>query len=126
MAEQVVADKLKLSDAPKKLKSKMWQYFGFRDGSPTDKAKSKLCFTDVAYAKSSSTTNLMQYVKRKHNVDLARLRGRISATTEVSSQKSSSISVGILLSLIRECDLSYRKQVMMSCHNGRHAYCGFR
>ncbi|KAH3834452.1 hypothetical protein DPMN_107778 [Dreissena polymorpha] len=74
MAEQIVADKLKLSDAPKKLKSKVWQYFGFRDGSPTDKAKCKLCFTDVAYAKSRSTTNLMQYVKRKHNVDLARLR----------------------------------------------------
>ena len=100
MAEQVVADKLKLSDAPKKLKSKVWQYFGFRDGSPTDKAKCKLCFTDVAYAKSGSTTNLMQHVKRKHNVDLARLRGRTSATTEVASQKSSSISVGILLSLL--------------------------
>ncbi|KAH3862394.1 hypothetical protein DPMN_025361 [Dreissena polymorpha] len=50
MAEQVVADKLKLSDAPKKLKSKVWQYFGFRDGSPNDTAKCKLCFTDVAYA----------------------------------------------------------------------------
>ncbi|KAH3860747.1 hypothetical protein DPMN_023668 [Dreissena polymorpha] len=74
MAEQVVADKLKLSDAPKKLKSKVWQYFGFRDGSPTDKAKCKLCFTDVAYAESGSTTNLMQHVKRKHNVDLARLK----------------------------------------------------
>ncbi|KAH3889399.1 hypothetical protein DPMN_013453 [Dreissena polymorpha] len=102
MAEQVVADKLKLPDAPKKLKSKVWQYFGFRDGSPTDKAKCKLCFTDVAYAKSSSTTNLMQYVKRKHNVDLARLRlrGRTSATTQVASQKSSYISVGVLLSLL--------------------------
>ncbi|KAH3863643.1 hypothetical protein DPMN_026631 [Dreissena polymorpha] len=85
MAGQVVADKLKLSDAPKKLKSKVWQYFGFRDGSPTDKAKCKLCFTDVAYAKSDSTTNLMQHVKRKHNVDLARLRGRTSATTAVAS-----------------------------------------
>ncbi|KAH3740580.1 hypothetical protein DPMN_047286 [Dreissena polymorpha] len=74
MADQVVADKLKLSDAPKKLKSKVWQYFEFRDGSPTDKAKCKLCFTDVAYAKSGSTTNLMQQVKRKYNVDLARLR----------------------------------------------------
>ena len=100
MAEQVVADKLKLSDAPKKLKSKVWQYFGFRDGSPTDKAKCKLCFTDVAYAKSGSTTNLMQHVKRKHNVDLARLRGRTSATTQVASQKSSYISVGVLLSLL--------------------------
>ena len=90
MAEQVVADKLKLSDAPKKLKSKVWQYFGFRDGSPTDKAK----------CKSGSTTNLMQYVKRKHNVDLARLRlrGRTSAATQVASQKSSYISVGVLLS----------------------------
>ncbi|KAH3864629.1 hypothetical protein DPMN_027652 [Dreissena polymorpha] len=100
MAEQVVADKLKLSDVPKKLKSKVWQYFGFRDGSPINKAKCKLCLTDVAYAKSGSTTNLMQHVKRKHNVDLARLRGRTSATTEVASQKSSSISVGILLSLL--------------------------
>ncbi|KAH3748254.1 hypothetical protein DPMN_182692 [Dreissena polymorpha] len=102
MAEQVVADKLKLSDAPKKIKSKVWQYFGFRDGSPTDKAKCKLCFTDVAYAKSGSTTNLMQYVKRKHNVDLARqrLRGRTSATTQVASQKRSYISVRVLLSLL--------------------------
>ncbi|KAH3798013.1 hypothetical protein DPMN_151603 [Dreissena polymorpha] len=49
MAEQVVTDKL--SDAPKKLKSKVWQYFGFWDGSPPDKAKCKLCFTDVAYPK---------------------------------------------------------------------------
>ncbi|KAH3895188.1 hypothetical protein DPMN_019348 [Dreissena polymorpha] len=54
MAEQVVADKLKLSDAPKKQKLKVLQYFGFRDGSPTDKAKCKLCFMDVAYAKSGS------------------------------------------------------------------------
>ncbi|KAH3777003.1 hypothetical protein DPMN_178437 [Dreissena polymorpha] len=100
MAEQVVANKLKLSDAPKKLKSKVWQYFGFWDGSPTNKAKCKLCFMDVAYAKSGSTTNLMQYVKRKHNVDLARLRGRTSATTQVASQKTSSISVGVLLSLL--------------------------
>ncbi|KAH3884561.1 hypothetical protein DPMN_008544 [Dreissena polymorpha] len=100
MAEQVAADKLKLSDAPKKLKSKVWQYFGFRDGSPTNKAKCKLCFTDVAYAKSGSTTNLMQYVKRKHNVDLARLRGCTSATTQVASQKISSIFVGVLLSLL--------------------------
>ncbi|KAH3754340.1 hypothetical protein DPMN_189007 [Dreissena polymorpha] len=97
MAEQVVADKLKLSDAPKKQKLKVLQYFGFRDGSPTDKAKCKLCFMDVA---SGSTTTLMQYVKRKHNVDLARLRGGTSATTEVASQKSSSISVGISLSLL--------------------------
>ncbi|KAH3879446.1 hypothetical protein DPMN_003349 [Dreissena polymorpha] len=108
MAEQVVADKLKLSDAPKKQKLKVLQYFGFRDGSPTDKAKCKLCFMDVAYAKSGSTTTLMQYVKRKHNVDLARLRGGTSATTEVASQKSSSISVGISFKFIRECDLSYR------------------
>ncbi|KAH3897790.1 hypothetical protein DPMN_021986 [Dreissena polymorpha] len=93
MAEQVVANKLKLSDAPKKLKSKVLQYFGFPDGGPTDKAKCKLCFTDVAYAKSGSITNLMQYVKRKHNVDLARLRGRTSATRRLS-QKSSSISFG--------------------------------
>ncbi|KAH3806360.1 hypothetical protein DPMN_134679 [Dreissena polymorpha] len=50
MAEQVVDEKMKLSDAPKKLKSKVWQYCGFRDGSPTNKAKCKLCFTDVAYA----------------------------------------------------------------------------
>ncbi|KAH3855478.1 hypothetical protein DPMN_098045 [Dreissena polymorpha] len=49
MAEQVVANKLKLSDVPKKLKSKVWQYFVFRDGSPPYKAKCKLCFTDVAY-----------------------------------------------------------------------------
>ncbi|KAH3754278.1 hypothetical protein DPMN_188944 [Dreissena polymorpha] len=49
MAEQVVTDKL--SDAPKKLKSKVWQYFGFWDGSPPDKAKCKLCFTNVAYPK---------------------------------------------------------------------------
>ncbi|KAH3786229.1 hypothetical protein DPMN_164334 [Dreissena polymorpha] len=76
MSEQVVADKLKLSDAPKKLKSKVWQYFGLQDGSPTDKAKCKLCFTDVANAQSGSTTNPMQHVKRKHNVDLARQRGR--------------------------------------------------
>ncbi|KAH3696085.1 hypothetical protein DPMN_083548 [Dreissena polymorpha] len=47
MAEQVVADKWKLSDAPKKLRSKVWQYFGFRDVSPPDKAKCKLCFTDA-------------------------------------------------------------------------------
>ncbi|KAH3699514.1 hypothetical protein DPMN_074470 [Dreissena polymorpha] len=97
MAEQVVSDKLKLSDAPKSLKSKVWQYFGLC--SPTDKAKCKLYFTDVAYAKSGLTTNLMQHVKQKHNVDLARQRGRTSATTEVASQESSSISVGILLSL---------------------------
>ncbi|KAH3780058.1 hypothetical protein DPMN_007597 [Dreissena polymorpha] len=71
MAVKAVADKFKLSDAPKKLNSKVWQYFGFRDGSPPDKATCKLCFTDVAYPKSSSTTNLMQHVKRKHNVDLA-------------------------------------------------------
>ncbi|KAH3735771.1 hypothetical protein DPMN_042329 [Dreissena polymorpha] len=89
-----------MAEQAKKLKSKVWQYFGFRDGSPTDKAKCKLCFTDVSYAKSGSTTNLMQYVKRKHNVDLARLRGRTSATTQVASQKSSSISVGVLLSLL--------------------------
>ncbi|KAH3884251.1 hypothetical protein DPMN_008228 [Dreissena polymorpha] len=100
MAEQVVANKLKLSAAPKKLKSKVWQYFRFRDGSLTNKAKCKLCFTDVAYAKSGSTTNLMQHVKRKHNVDLARLRGRTSATTQVASLKSSSISVGLLLNLL--------------------------
>ncbi|KAH3863529.1 hypothetical protein DPMN_026518 [Dreissena polymorpha] len=60
----------------------------------------KLCFTDVAYAKSGSTTNLMQYVKRKHNVDLAKLRGHTSSTTQVASQKSSSISVGVLFSLL--------------------------
>ena len=42
----------------------------------------------------------MQYVKRKHNVDLARQRGRTSATTQVASQKRSSISVGVLLSLL--------------------------
>ncbi|KAH3781137.1 hypothetical protein DPMN_158962 [Dreissena polymorpha] len=59
MAEKVVTNKLKLSDAPKKLKSKVWQYFGFRDGNPSDKATCKLCFTDVAYPKSGSTTNLM-------------------------------------------------------------------
>ncbi|KAH3825292.1 hypothetical protein DPMN_127165 [Dreissena polymorpha] len=97
MAEHVVSDKLKLSDAPKSLKSKVWQYFGLC--SPTDQAKCKLCFMDVAYAKSGLTTNLMQHVKQKHNVDLARQRGRTSATTEVASQESSSISVGILLSL---------------------------
>ncbi|KAH3891929.1 hypothetical protein DPMN_016039 [Dreissena polymorpha] len=56
MAEQFVADKLKLSDAPKKLKSKVRQYFGFRDGSPPDKATCKLCFTDVAYPNTSATT----------------------------------------------------------------------
>ncbi|KAH3725663.1 hypothetical protein DPMN_051512 [Dreissena polymorpha] len=61
MAEQVVADKLKLSDAPKKLQSKVWQYFGFRDGIPPDNTTCKLCFTAVAYPKSDSTTNLMQH-----------------------------------------------------------------
>ncbi|KAH3855521.1 hypothetical protein DPMN_098089 [Dreissena polymorpha] len=100
MAEQVVANKLKLSDVPKKLKSKVWQYFVFRDGSPPYKAKCKLCFTDVAYPKSGSTANLMQHVKRKHNVDLARLRHSTSSTTQVASQKSSSVSVGNLLSLL--------------------------
>ncbi|KAH3733970.1 hypothetical protein DPMN_040409 [Dreissena polymorpha] len=59
MAEKVVADKLILSDASKKLKSKVHHIFGFRDGSPLDKATCKLCFTDVAYLKSGSTTNLM-------------------------------------------------------------------
>ncbi|KAH3734329.1 hypothetical protein DPMN_040768 [Dreissena polymorpha] len=69
MAEKVVSDELKLTNSPKKLKSKVWQYFGFRDGSPPDKATCKLCFTDVAFPKSGATTNLMQHVKRKHNVD---------------------------------------------------------
>ncbi|KAH3866810.1 hypothetical protein DPMN_029933 [Dreissena polymorpha] len=87
MAEQVVADKLKLPDAPKKLKSKVWQYFGFRDGSPTDKAKCKLCFTDVAFAKSGSTTNLMQYVKRKHNVDFSKTKTKRSHKCNYSSRQ---------------------------------------
>ncbi|KAH3839939.1 hypothetical protein DPMN_113379 [Dreissena polymorpha] len=91
MAEQVVADKV-----PKKLKSKVWQYFGFRDGSPPDKAKCKLRFMDVAYPKSGASTYLMQHVKCKHNVDLA--GDSTSATTQVASQKSSSVSVGNLLS----------------------------
>lgn len=101
MAERVVAENVKLTNAPKKLKSKVWKYFGFRDGGPPDKATCKLCFTDVAYPKSGATTNLIQHVNRKHNVDV--LAAGSSATTQVgkvASQKSSASvsSVGNLLS----------------------------
>lgn len=70
MATNINVDKIKLKNPPKKLKSKVWEHFGFREGQDTDKATCKICFTDVSYPKSCSTSNLMQHMKRKHDVDL--------------------------------------------------------
>ena len=64
-----MASSPKLKDAPAKLKSKVWEYYGFRECSD-NRATCKMCFTDVSYPKAGSTTNLHQHLKRKHSLDV--------------------------------------------------------
>ena len=55
-------EKLKLCDPSKCTKSKVWQYFGYKDENK-DKATYRLCFTHIS-CKTGNTSNLMTHLKR--------------------------------------------------------------
>jgi hypothetical protein len=55
-----------LKDPPKSHKSKVWEYFGFKEGAK-DQTTCKLCFVDISY-KTGSTTAMSAHLKRKHGV----------------------------------------------------------
>ena len=59
-----------LKDPPLNLKAKVWEYFGFREGSD-QKATCKKCYMDVCYP---STTNLNQHLKRKYSTDVLEIK----------------------------------------------------
>ena len=56
-------EKLKLRNPSKGTKSKVWQYFGYKDENK-DKATRRLCFIDVS-CKTGNTSNLKMHLKRK-------------------------------------------------------------
>ena len=57
-------EKLQLRNPSKGTKSKVWQYFGYKDENK-DKATCRLCFTDVS-CKTGNTSYLMMHLKHKH------------------------------------------------------------
>ena len=58
-----MAKNLKLRNPSKITKSKVWQYFGYKDEN-MEKGTCRLCFTEVS-CKSGNTSNLMMHLKRK-------------------------------------------------------------
>ena len=58
-----MAKNLNSSNPSKGTKSKVWQYFGYKDENK-DKDKCRLCFTDIS-CKTGNTSNLMMQLKRK-------------------------------------------------------------
>ena len=81
-----MASSPKLKDAPAKLKSKVWEYYGFRECSD-NRATCKMCFTDVSYPKAGSTTNLHQHLKRKHSLDVFESKSVMKSQCGKSSTK---------------------------------------
>ena len=62
----------------------MWTNFGFHD-SNNDKPTCKICFTDIL-CETGNTTNLSNYLKRKHGLD------DVSSASTATSAVASSIS----------------------------------
>ena len=57
-------EKLQLRNPSKGTKSKVWQFFGYKDENK-DKSTCGLCFTDVS-CKTGNTSNLMTHLRCKH------------------------------------------------------------
>ena len=58
-----MAKNLKLRNPSKGTKSKVWQYFGYKDENK-EKATCRLCFTEVS-CKTGNMSNFMMHLKRK-------------------------------------------------------------
>ncbi|WAR07122.1 ZBED1-like protein [Mya arenaria] len=77
---------VKLRAAPKKYRSKVWEYFGFRDGTSDEdnKPTCKVCYADIL-CKSGNTTNMSNHLKRKHGIDIS------SASSATSGPQSTPV-----------------------------------
>ncbi|WAR09431.1 ZBED1-like protein [Mya arenaria] len=77
---------VKLRAAPKKYRSKVWEYFGFRDGTSDEdnKPTCKVCYADIL-CKSGNTTNMSNHLKRKHCIDIS------SASSATSGPQSTPV-----------------------------------
>lgn len=82
-----MTDEIKLRAPPKNYRSKVWAYFGFREGN-NDKPTCKLCFADIM-CKAGNTTNLANHLKRKHNIALSSASATATSTGASSTAEKS-------------------------------------